>query len=261
MKKLRTLTFTLFSVIIIYGVSFAQRESLFKNVIEQEVEVTALKLNLRTGPGLDYPVVGSVEKGQKLEVIGTLDKWYVVVLPDNSVGVISYQYVKVSKLGDKAYNVLNTQTNQGADDSSASENKDITDNTSTEVIYESNAEKLFDLMNKARVENKLPPFTWDETLNRIAEIKAKDMADNDYFEHNSPVYGTPFAMLKQMDVFYLSASENIARNNSVENAHLELMSSVHHRVNVLNSRFNKAGIGICDSKEWGKIIVQIFIED
>lgn len=251
MKKLRTLTFTLFSVIIIYGVSYAQRESLFKNVIEREVEVTALKLNLRTGPGLDYPIVGSVEKGQKLEVIGTIDKWYIVILPDSSIGVISYQFVKVTKLGSKSYDILTAQENEGSDDSSGS----------TETALESDAEKLFDLMNKARVENKLAPFTWDETLNRIAEIKAKDMSDNNYFDHNSPSYGTPFAMLKQMDIFFLSASENIARNNSVENAHLELMSSVHHRVNVLNSRFNKAGVGICDSKEWGKIIVQIFIEE
>lgn len=252
MKKIRFLTCTLFSVIMIYNITYANTSGLFKSVIEREVEVTAAKLNLRTGPGYSYPVVGIVESGQRLEVIGTLDNWYLVLLPDGSIGVISYQYVKVTKMGENIYTTPDTKKEEGADNTDLDEKVEKT---------ESDAEKMFDLINNDRLENNLTPFVWDEKLNRIAEIKAKDMAENDYFDHNSSVYGTPFAMLKQMEVLYLSASENIARNNSVENAHLELMSSVQHRVNILSARFNKVGIGIYDRGENGKIIVQLFIEE
>ncbi|MDR1687601.1 MAG: CAP domain-containing protein [Clostridiales bacterium] len=295
----RTLTFTVLSVIIICGVAYAQKEILFKNVIEREVTVTAEMLNLRTGPGLNFPVVGTVTKGQKLEVIGTLNNWYIVILPDSSIGVISYEYVKVSKMGESVFlrdtgegsadetggypasqiSAPRSETDEydSAQASSAEGNgKDKTaslkngsyENESAEgdaaqeaEITASDAEIMFDLINKARVENKANPFVWDEKLNRIAELKAADMRDGGYFGHDSPVYGTPFAMLKEMDVSYKSATENIAESNSARSGHLEIMSEVHQRVNVLNSRFNKVGIGIVDGGEWGKIIVEIFIEE
>jgi uncharacterized protein YkwD len=263
------LTFTVLSVIIICGAAFAHNEILFKNVIEREVTVTAETLNLRTGPGLGFPVVGTVNKGQKLEVIGTLNNWYIIILPDSSIGVISYEYVKVSKMGE---NIFLRDTGEGSgeygdDGDFASQTADTQSETEknapeeeTEIIV-SDAEILFDFINKARAQNKTNPFVWDEKLNRIAEIKARDMRDGGYFGHDSPVYGTPFAMLKEMDVSYKSATENIAQSTSVESGHSEIMSEVHQRVNVLNSRFNKVGIGVADGGEWGKIIVEIFVEE
>ncbi|GHU75632.1 hypothetical protein FACS1894188_06870 [Clostridia bacterium] len=215
---------------------------LSKNIIEDEVIVTADKLNVRTGAGEGFPSVGYAGFGDTLRVVGMLDDWYIVLLPDSSVGVVSYKFVKVSKLRK-----IPAKTAQGADDSEDA--GEITD-----------ADKLFDMINRTRTENNLTPFAQDDVLSKAAEIKARDMVTEDYFGHNSPVYGTPFAMLKKMDIEYKSASENIAKNISVENAYLEIMDSISKRGNLYNAKFDKIGIGVHDSTDWGKTIVLLFIE-
>ncbi|ACX51628.1 N-acetylmuramoyl-L-alanine amidase [Ammonifex degensii KC4] len=47
-----------------------------------QVEVTGLVVNLRAGPGTDYPVVGQVSRGTRLVVVGEARGWYNVALPD-----------------------------------------------------------------------------------------------------------------------------------------------------------------------------------
>ncbi|RDV82132.1 N-acetylmuramoyl-L-alanine amidase [Ammonifex thiophilus] len=46
------------------------------------VEVSGSVVNLRAGPGTDYPVIGQVSRGTLLAVIGEARGWYNVVLPD-----------------------------------------------------------------------------------------------------------------------------------------------------------------------------------
>lgn len=85
------------------------------------------------------------------------------------------------------------------------------------------------------------------------------MVDNNYFSHTSPIYGSPFDMLKSYGISYKTAGENIAGNSSNSGAVNAWMNSEGHRANILNSSFNYTGIGVVKSPEYGKIYVQMFI--
>ena len=94
---------------------------------------------------------------------------------------------------------------------------------------------------------------------QVARVKAQDMVDNNYFSHNSPIYGSPFDMLKSFKVSYKTAGENIAGNSSNSAAVNAWMNSSGHKANILNSSFNYTGIGVVTGSKYGKIYVQMFI--
>ena len=99
----------------------------------------------------------------------------------------------------------------------------------------------------------------DEEVQRVARIKAEDMAKNNYFSHTSPTYGSPFNMLQSFKISYRTAGENIAGNSSNSEAVSAWMNSSGHKANILNSSFNYTGIGVVTSSKYGKIYVQMFI--
>ena len=52
------------------------------------------------------------------------------------------------------------------------------------------------LVNEIRAQRGLKELTYNWELSRVARYKSQDMKDNTYFSHTSPVYGTPFQMMK-----------------------------------------------------------------
>ena len=88
---------------------------------------------------------------------------------------------------------------------------------------------------------------------------SQKMVDNNYFAHKSPIYGSPFNMLKSFKISYKTAGENIAANSSNSGAVTSWMNSSGHKANILNSNFNYTGIGVVSSSRYGKIFVQMFI--
>lgn len=119
--------------------------------------------------------------------------------------------------------------------------------------------RMLDLVNAERAKNGLAPLALNMKVTEVARAKAKDMIDNKYFSHTSPVYGSPFEMLKSFGVSYRTAGENLAGNSSVDNAHTSLMNSPGHRANILNRNFKEVGIGIVNGGPYGKMMVQLFI--
>ena len=119
--------------------------------------------------------------------------------------------------------------------------------------------KMLDLVNQERTKAGLKPLIWDASLANVAQVKAKDMVDNNYFDHNSPTYGSPFNMMKDFGISYRAAGENLAGSSSVERAHTGLMDSDGHRRNILNANFTHMGIGVEKSPRYGYVYVQMFI--
>lgn len=103
--------------------------------------------------------------------------------------------------------------------------------------------EMLGYINTARADNNLAPLTLDTALCNGAYLKSKDMAENNYFSHTSPTYGSPFAMMKSLGVTYRAAAENIAKNTSVKGAHNAFMNSTGHRQNILGSGYHKVGLG------------------
>lgn len=113
------------------------------------------------------------------------------------------------------------------------------------------------LVNEIRVKNGLRALTADWELSRVARFKSQDMKDNKYFSHTSPVYGSPFEMIKSFGISYRSAGENIAKGQATPQAVVNAwMNSSGHRANILNSSYTKIGVGYVSS---GNYWTQMFI--
>ncbi len=119
--------------------------------------------------------------------------------------------------------------------------------------------EMLSLVNGERTKAGLSTLTADSTLSKVARIKSQDMLDKNYFDHNSPTYGTPFEMMKGFGISYSTAGENIALNSSVEKAHIALMNSPGHKANILNSSFTHIGLGIVQKANGSLYITQMFI--
>ncbi len=121
--------------------------------------------------------------------------------------------------------------------------------------YESEVVRL---VNEIRVKNGLNKLTEDWELSRVARYKSQDMKDNNYFSHTSPVYGSPFNMIKNFGIPYTAAAENIAKGQSTPQAVVNAwMNSSGHRANILNSSYTKIGVGYVKS---GNYWTQMFIK-
>ena len=91
----------------------------------------------------------------------------------------------------------------------------------------------------------------------MARYKSQDMKDNNYFSHTSPVYGSPFDMMKNFGINYRTAAENIAKGQATPQAVVNAwMNSSGHRANILNPSFTKIGVGYVQS---GNYRTQMFI--
>ena len=113
------------------------------------------------------------------------------------------------------------------------------------------------LVNEIRAENGLRALTYNWELGRVARYKSEDMRDNGYFSHQSPVYGTPFEMIKSFGISYRSAGENIAWGQRSPQAVVDAwMNSPGHRANILNASFTEIGVGYAAS---GNYWTQMFI--
>lgn len=99
-------------------------------------------------------------------------------------------------------------------------------------------------VNAERRARGIPELKVNNTLVRLARLKAKDMAENGYFSHISPTYGSPAEMMQAAGLRFKWWGENIARASSVTIAHTAFMESKEHRDNVLSAGYTDIGIGV-----------------
>jgi hypothetical protein len=120
---------------------------------------------------------------------------------------------------------------------------------------------LTELTNADRSNNKLAGLTVSPTLERIAQMKANDMAEKGYFAHNSPEGNTPWYWFKKAGYNYSFAGENLAVYFS-DSAELEKawMNSPTHRANILNSSFTEMGIAMAKGTYQGVETVYVVQE-
>lgn len=124
----------------------------------------------------------------------------------------------------------------------------------TVIKYEN---EVIRLVNEIRAKNGLNPLEGDWELSRVARYKSQDMKDNNYFSHNSPIYGSPFTMIKNFGISYKMAAENIAKGQRTPQAVVNAwMNSSGHRANILNASYKKIGVGYVAS---GNYWTQMFI--
>ncbi len=119
---------------------------------------------------------------------------------------------------------------------------------------------LLKMVNNARNERGVQSLEIDLRLVEVAREKAEDIVTNKYFDHISPTYGSPFDMMKESNIGYLLAGENLAEARTVSRGFQELMNSPEHSRNILEPKYDKVGIGIVEGGSYGLTIVQEFID-
>jgi uncharacterized YkwD family protein len=109
---------------------------------------------------------------------------------------------------------------------------------------------VLQLVNKQRATAGLSALGMDDNLSKMARAKALDMYNNNYFDHTSPTYGSPFEMMNKFRIVFNAAGENIAKGQtSPKQVMNDWMNSEGHRANILNSSFTKIGIAYFNG-EW-----------
>ena len=74
-----------------------------------------------------------------------------------------------------------------------------TSNSGNESTQSDFAAQVVKLVNAERAKAGLSALASDALLDKVALAKAKDMSNNNYFDHQSPTYGSPFDMMKQFE--------------------------------------------------------------
>ena len=123
-------------------------------------------------------------------------------------------------------------------------------------------QQVVNLVNQERKQRGLKLYQDNTKVAKVAQIKAEDMRDNNYFSHQSPTYGSPFEMLKQFNVKYTAAGENIAKGQrTAEEVMNSWMNSPGHRKNILSKKYTQIGIGLAKNDRGANYWVQMFIRE
>ncbi|MFA6475855.1 MAG: CAP domain-containing protein [Candidatus Paceibacterota bacterium] len=121
---------------------------------------------------------------------------------------------------------------------------------------------LDQLTNENRQAEKLSALTVNPLLNKVAELKAQDMAEKGYFSHVSPEGKEPWYWFQKVGYQYENAGENLAIDFT-ESADVTKawMNSPTHRANIVKGAYTEVGTGIANGSFEGKpttFVAQVF---
>nr|WP_237417176.1 SafA/ExsA family spore coat assembly protein [Halobacillus litoralis] len=120
--------------------------------------------------------------------------------------------------------------------------------------------QVIDLTNQERAKNGLPALKANWQLSRVARYKSRDMANKTYFSHTSPTYGSPFDMMRDFNISYNRAAENIAAGQRTPQEVVNgWMNSPGHRKNILDPNLRQIGVGYAEGGSYGHYWTQMFI--
>jgi len=117
--------------------------------------------------------------------------------------------------------------------------------TSADASSNISAQAILNDTNQSRATANLQSLNLNKQLSTAAQIKANDMAKNNYWSPISPTGKSPWQIIKSTGYQYKYAGENLAYgfsdSKTLTNAWL---NSNNHRLNILNSSFDDIGIGV-----------------
>ncbi|SDN33755.1 Cysteine-rich secretory protein family protein [Bacillus sp. OK048] len=160
---------------------------------------------------------------------------------DNDLFLLEDTYVTI--FYDKHKN--NTVTGIQIISKSLEENKKDFYTNETPALKEGFEYQMFDLTNAARVNHHLPILTWDDHVKGTAREHSADMAKKNYFDHTNQEGQSPFDRMKEDNILFQLAGENLAYGQlSSIFAHEGLMNSLGHRENILRGDYEFLGVGV-----------------
>jgi uncharacterized YkwD family protein len=131
---------------------------------------------------------------------------------------------------------------------------------SSSATVPSAVQQVVTLVNQQRQKNGLAPLKMVQSLDNVAQTKAQDMINENYFDHTSPKYGSPFQMMSKFGISYSYAGENIAAGQpDAATVMNDWMNSSGHRANILDPHYTEIGVGEAKGGTYGTYWVQEFI--
>jgi uncharacterized protein YkwD len=119
----------------------------------------------------------------------------------------------------------------------------------------------FSLVNQDRAANGVAPLAYSASLARVAQFRAQDMLNRNYFSHNDPSTGQLafVGLLRLWGIPYSTAGENIAwsTNPSMAGINTMFMNSPDHRANILKSAYHRVGLGVATNGS-KTMVVEVF---
>lgn len=107
------------------------------------------------------------------------------------------------------------------------------------------------LINRARSDEGRDRVMLDPVLSEIARNHSEAMRDEGFFSHTDPSGSGPGARVRAAGVSYSIVAENLAvvegSSNPADRAHSALLGNPGHRRNMLDGRFELAGVGAARS--------------
>lgn len=142
-------------------------------------------------------------------------------------------------------------------------NTDKDNNTSNDNVtgeFAAFQKEVVRLVNVERQKQGLGKLSLNAKLSNVATLKSQDMINKNYFNHTSPTYGSPFDMMKQFNISYKTAGENIAKGQKTPAEVVKAwMNSQGHRENILNKNYTEIGIGVAKDANGTLYWTQMFI--
>jgi uncharacterized protein YkwD len=122
---------------------------------------------------------------------------------------------------------------------------------------------VINLTNNARALNGLPALAENQLLNAIAESRARDMLEKQYFAHVSPTGQQASDIAQTIGYRYKIIAENIGSGDFYTNQKIVdgWMQSPGHRANILSTEIQEIGAAVLKGKMKGSetyVTVQIF---
>ncbi|MCD4783372.1 MAG: CAP domain-containing protein [Candidatus Eremiobacteraeota bacterium] len=127
--------------------------------------------------------------------------------------------------------------------------------------------RVFELINKARVENGLSPLKFEEMAYKAALDHSRDMANRKYFSHTNPEGKGVLARIEKYGFSLVNRriGENISKNMGYSDpasiAVSGWLKSPGHRKNIMTPKFKCAGVGIARGTDGAIYFTQVFWGD
>lgn len=264
-KESRNFLIFLLAILVLGIISYFSNSFAMKHYEETDFTtglVTANALNVRCGPSLSYKVISKVYKNQYIRVFAKIDNWYIIQTDKDIIGAVSADYIK------PIYPSVQTNTEEAVPEEDKQEANETKEEDNPNIVVSSkdytsqltqDEQEVFELINQKRIAEGLDTLKIDDDLQNVCRLKAQEMVEKNYFSHTSPTYGSTFEMIKNNQITYKVAGENIAGNSENARAVDAWMNSENHKANIINRSYNYTGVAVVDSPKYGKIYVQIFI--
>ncbi len=134
--------------------------------------------------------------------------------------------------------------------------------SSIQLADTSSIEKdLFDMANRARIEQGLDPLKLSGELTKVARNHSRDMASRLELSHNSALGKSYQDRLVEAGFYFRAMGENVAASETfrADFIHQGFMESSEHRDNILNPDFKEIGVGVVYAPDKKYYVTQDFM--